>query len=129
MKILAAIAGVLLGALFLFASVMVLFHLAPMPPLKDDGTAPSYFMLAFAPTGYMTFVKVLEMLGGLLVLVPRTRNLGLLVLGPIIVNILAFHIFVTKGMGLENPMLIAIVVLAAFLLWVERRAWLGLVTR
>ena len=77
----------------------------------------------------MTFVKVLEMLGGLLVLVPRTRNLGLLVLGPIIVNILAFHIFVMKGMGLEDPMLIAIVVFAAFLLWVERRAWLGLVTR
>jgi len=117
MKILAAIASVLLGALFLFASSMVLFHLAPMPPLKDDGTAPSYFLLAFAPTGYMTFVKVLEMLG------------GLLVLGPIIVNILAFHIFVMKGMGLEDPMLIAIVVFAAFLLWVERRAWLGLVTR
>lgn len=129
MKILAAIAGVLLGAMFIFFSSMVLFHLMPMPPLKDDGTAPSYFMLAFAQTGYMTFVKVLELLGGLLVLVPRTRNLGLLVLGPIIVNILAFHIFVTKGMGLENPMLIAIVVLAAFLLWVERRAWLGLITR
>jgi hypothetical protein len=34
-----------------------------------------------------------------------------------------------KGMGFGDPMLIAIVVLAAFLLWVERRAWLGLVTR
>lgn len=129
MKIPAALAGILLGALFLFASSLVLFHLAPMPPLKDDGTAPSYFMLAFAPTGYLTFVKVCEFLGGLLVLVPRTRKLGLLVLGPIIVNILAFHVLVMKGVGLGDPMLIAIVVLAAFLLWVERRAWLGLIAR
>ena len=57
-------------------------------------------MIAFAPTGYLTFVKVLEVVGGILVALPRTRNFGLLILGPIIVNILAFHVFVMKGEGL-----------------------------
>ena len=61
-------------------------------------------MSAFGPTGYMTFVKVLEMLGGILVAMPRTRNAGLLILGPIIVNILAFHLFVA-GEGVFNPII------------------------
>ena len=33
-------------------------------------------MAAFGPTGYMTFIKVLELLGGILVAIPRTRRLG-----------------------------------------------------
>jgi putative oxidoreductase len=128
MKIAAHIAATLLGLMFLMASVLVLFKLGPTPPAPPEGSLPAHFMAAFAPTGYLTFVKVLELLGGLLVLIPRTRNLGLLVLGPIIVNILAFHIFVA-GDGVKDPMIIGLCVLALFLLWVERKAWAGLVFR
>jgi hypothetical protein len=42
------------------------------------------------------------------------------------INILAFHAFVTGGQGLLEPMLIVIVVLAACLLWVGRKAFAGL---
>ena len=73
-------------------------------------------------SGFLAFVKVLEILGGLLVAIPKTRNFGLLVLGPIIVNILAFHIFIVKG-GLFDPLLILVSALAAFLLWSERAAF------
>ena len=55
--------------------------------------------------------------------------IGLLVLGPIIVNILAFHAFVTAGQGLFGGMILTIVGLALYLLWVERRAFSTLVTR
>ena len=68
-------------------------------------------------------MKVLELLGGILVAIPRTRNFGLLVLGPIIVNILAFHVFITRGEGLANPLLLLIVALALYLLWVGRQAF------
>jgi uncharacterized membrane protein YphA (DoxX/SURF4 family) len=129
MKIASHIAAALLGLMFIAASVMVLFKLGPTPPAPPEGTPPALFMAAFVPTGYLTFVKVFELLGGLLVIIPRTRNLGLLVLGPIIVNILAFHIFVAGGEGLANPMLIGICVLALFLLWSERKAFACLVTR
>ena len=129
MKIATNIAGVLLGLMFIFASSMVLFKLAPMPPPPPEGTPPALFMGAFAPTGYLTFVKVLELIGGLLVAIPRTRNLGLLVLGPIIVNIIAFHLFIMKGEGFLNPMIIGVIVLPLFLLWAERKAFACLVTR
>ena len=75
----------------------------------------------------MSFVKVLEILGGLLLLLPKTRNLGLLVLGPIIVNILCFHVFLMKCAYIVDPALISICAISAFLLFTERKAWLGLV--
>ena len=128
MKIASHIAAVLLGLMFLMASVMVLFKLGPTPPAPPEGTPAAHFMTAFAPTGYLHFVKVFELLGGLLVIIPRTRNLGLLVLGPIILNILAFHIFVA-GQGAGSPMIIGICVLALFLLWTERKAFACLVNR
>lgn len=119
------VASVLLGLLFIVSGMVVLLNLAPSPPMAE-GTPPALFMGAFAPTGYLTFVKVLEVLGGVLLCIPRTRNFGLLVLGPIIVNIIAFHTFIMKGVGLGNPMIIGIVLLALYLLWVGRKAFAGL---
>lgn len=125
MKHAPTVAGILLGLLFVMSAVVVLFHLVQMPP-PPDGTPAALFMGAFGPTGYMTFVKVLELIGGILVAVPRTRNYGLLILGPIIVNIVAFHIFIMKGVALRDPMLIGIVLLALYLLWVGRKGFAGL---
>src|SRR5688500_12062975 len=99
-----------------------------MPNDPSPADAPHrLFMAAMFPTGYLAFVKVLEILGGLLVAVPRTRNVGLLVLGPILVNILCFHIFLNKGATLIDPVNIAITALAVFLLWAERNAFAALV--
>jgi uncharacterized membrane protein YphA (DoxX/SURF4 family) len=125
MKYAPTIAGILLGLLFIISSVVVLFDLVKMPP-PPEGTPAAMFFGAFGPTGYMTFVKVLELPGGILVAIPRTRNFGLLVLGPILVNILAFHVFITKGAGLFDPMIIVIVLLALYLLWVGRKSFAGL---
>jgi hypothetical protein len=73
----------------------------------------------------MTFVKIFELTGGILVAIPKTRNFGLLVLGPIILNILAFHILVAHGEGLVGlPLFVAL--LALFLLWAGRKAFAGL---
>jgi hypothetical protein len=125
MKIATNIVGGLLGLIFIAFSLMVLLNLVPMPPLPE-GTPAAFFMGAFGPTGYFTFVKVCELIGGCLVAVPRTRNFGLLVLGPIVVNILAFHIFIMKGQGLFGPPIL-VGILAAFLLWADRRAFYGLI--
>lgn len=119
-KYLPIIAGLALGLLFVMSAVVVLFNLVKMPP-PPEGSPAAMFFAAFGPTGYLKFVKVFELVGGLLVMLPRLRNLGLLLLGPVIVNILAFHIFITGGADLLNPMLILIVGLALYLLWVGRK--------
>ena len=119
-KYLPNLAGILLGLCFLAASIPVLFNLISIPQLPE-GTPAAHFMAAFVPTGYLKFVKMFEFVGGLLVLIPRLRNLGLLLLGPVIVNIIAFHALVDDPRHLINPMLDIIIVCALFLLWDARR--------
>ena len=124
-KHLPTVAGIVLGLLFIMSAVVVLFNLVKMPP-PPEGSPAAMFFGAFVPTGYMTFVKICEFLGGVLVAVPKTRNFGLLLLGPIIVNILAFHIFVSDPKELLNPMLLLIIALALYLLWVGRAKFVAL---
>ena len=124
-KYLPNIAGIILGLLFLMASVTYFLKLMPEPKFPN-GSHVAMFMGAFGPTGYMGFVKVCELLGGILVAIPRTRNFGLLVLVPIIVNILAFTVFITGAEQLINPMLIAVIALALYLMWVARKQVAGL---
>lgn len=126
MKIAVNIVGALLGVAFIFFSLMILLGLAPKPELPVD-SAPDHFMKAFVPTGYLTFVKVLELIGGILVAIPLTRNIGLLILGPIIINIAVFHLLVAKGGFFGMPLILGLI--ALFLLWAERKAFAGLVTR
>ena len=124
MKYLPTIAGVLLGLLFMLATVPYFLNIKMEgPPMEPNAVQ---FMTLFVTTGYLTFVKVLEFLGGILVAIPRTRNLGLLILGPIIVNITAFTVFMGKPSGLLHPMMIMLGLLSLYLLWVERKAWKAL---
>jgi putative oxidoreductase len=130
MKIIANIAGALLGLAFVFFGSNFFLNFIPMPADPSPADAPhKLFMGALYPTGYLAFVKVLEILGGLLTALPMLRTVGLLILGPIIVNILAFHIFLMKGATLADPVVIGITALAAFLLCVERHAFANLLKR
>lgn len=124
MKYLPAIAGVLLGLLFAFASLAYFFNLMGDQPPPPKDSAMEHFFIAIATTGFLTFVKVLELTGAVLVAIPATRRIGLLILGPIAVNILAFHLLIARD-GILNPMLIAVAVLPLYLVWAERRAFLA----
>jgi hypothetical protein len=117
------IAGVLLGLLFIMSAVMVLFNLVKAPP-PPEGSPAAMFFGAFGPTGYLTFVKMFELVGGLFVMIPRLRNFGLLLLGPVVVNIVVFHLFLGGGIkDFLNPMLLITIVLSLYLFWVGRKSF------
>ena len=122
MKIATNIVGGLLGFIFVAISLMILLGLAPKP--ENPPPLVAQFMGVFVASGWLIVVKVCELIGGILVAIPKTRNFGLLILGPIVINILCFHILVEKGGLLGAPLLVA--GLAAFLLWAERKSFLGL---
>ena len=125
-KCIPIVAGILLGLLFVMSAVMVLFNLVKMPP-PPEGTPAAMFFGAFGPTGYFKFIKIFELVGGLFVMIPRLRNIGLLLLGPVIVNILAFHVFIGGGFkDLLNPMILVMLVLSLYLLWGGRKNFAGL---
>lgn len=116
------LAGGLLGLVFVIFGLNYFFHFIAIPS-PPEGSPPAMFLGAMYTTGFLTFIKVLEIAGGVLVAIPKTRNMGLLVLGPIVVNILAFHVFLTGGATLGDPVVIAISVLSAYLLWSARKSF------
>lgn len=126
MKYASHIAAGLLGLLFVVFGLNFFLNFIPMPPGPPEGSPPALFMAALFPTGYLAFVKVLEILGGILVAVPKTRVIGLLVLGPIIINILAFHVFLLKGAAIADPVIALITLLPLFLVWKERSKFAAL---
>lgn len=134
MKYIPSIVSALLGLLFISASVVVLLNLVQPKPedMPPEGSPAALFMGAIGPTGMLTLIKLCELIGGLLIIIPRTRNIGLLFLGPIIINILAYHAFIAKDLtssGGTIGMLAFISLAPLYLLWVERKAWAGLLHR
>ncbi len=115
MKYAIIIARILLGLVFVVFGSNAFLHFLPMPP-PPQGDAGA-FISALMHTGYLYVVATLQILGGLCLLPGRFVPLGLTLLGPVIFNILCFHIFLDpSGM----PIAIVISILALFLLWAYR---------
>ena len=89
MKIAVLIARILLGLLFVVFGLNGFLHFIPaqMPP----GLA-GQFMGAVVASHYYVAIFALQFIGGALLLAGRYIPLGLTILGPIVVNILLFHI-------------------------------------
>jgi putative oxidoreductase len=92
------VARVVLGLPFLVFGLNYFLHFMPMPEqtLPEDAVK---FAGALAGSGYMNAVKVLEIVGGALVISGRLVPLGLTLLTPVAVNILFFEIFLVGAAG------------------------------
>src|SRR6266850_7042412 len=116
MKYLIVIVRVLLGLEFVVFGSNAFFHfMGPIPEMQGQAGA---FVTALMSSGYMYVIAVVQILGGLcLLLGARFVPLGLTLLGPVIVNIVLFHVFLQpQGMAIA----VVISALALFLLWIYR---------
>jgi len=121
MKIATIISRVLLGLIFVMFGLNMFLNFIHMPP-PPEGPARE-FMTALFMSHYVYVVGAVQVVGGLLLLAGRWVPLGLTLLGPVIVNILCFHILMAPS-GL--PMALVVSVLALFLLWRYREYFAGL---
>ena len=115
MKILIIIVRTLLGLMFVVFGLNAFLQFIPAPPPK--GLAGDFTKALFV-SHYFYVVAVLQIAGGLLLLIGKFVPLGLTLLGPVIVNILLFHIFLEPtGLGIA----VVVSALALFLLWAYRQ--------
>ena len=99
MNILTIIIRTLMGAGFIFFGLNIIHPFLPIPPMSPE-TLTAKFMVVMVPTHYMFFIGLFHLFGGLFVILGRTAPIGLVLLGPVLVNILAFHVFLQGGAGI-----------------------------
>lgn len=110
MKIAVLIARILLGLLFLVFGLNGFLHFIPMAP--PTGLAGQYIGALFV-SHYLVVVFLLQVVGGVLLLANRFVPLGLLLLGPVLVNIVLFHSFLAPE-GLPIALFASVLWLVVF---------------
>ena len=121
MKILTLIVRLLLGLIFLVFGLNGFLNFLSMGPMPT-GLA-GQFVGALFLSHYFWVVAALQIAGGALLLVNRFVPLGLVLLGPVIVNIVLYHVFLNlTGVALA----IVVVVLWLIVFYGHRQYFSGL---
>ena len=115
-------ARLLLGIVFLVFGANKIVHFMPVALPPGD---PTQFISIMAIHKWLSIVALIEIIGGLLLLVGRFVPLALTLLGPVVVNIFLFHMLLAPS-GL--PVSIGLVVLELFLLFAYRISFRGIFT-
>jgi hypothetical protein len=121
MKMVALIARILLGLTFVVFGANGLHPFLPMPP-PPGGLAGQYVTALFL-SHYAVVPFLAQLIGGILLLAGWYIPLALAILGPVIVNILCFHVFMSRD-GL--PLAIVVAILWCVLFYYYRRSFAGI---
>ena len=122
MKTASTISRVLLGLVFTVFGLngfLNLFSTGPVPPVAGE------FFGVLVQSHYMSVVLAIEIIGGVALLLNRMTPLALTILGPVIFNILVFHITMAPA-GL--PPAVFVTALWSVVAYSVRPAFAGLFT-
>lgn len=123
MKIAYTIVRVLMGLLFIFASVTYLLNLFPQPELTGN---LKIFNDGLAASGYfMTLLKITELVCGIALVAGYFVPLVTVILAPIIINIFFVHTFLDRT-GL--PVAIFLILANSFLAYYNWEKYAPLLT-
>ena len=111
MRIVALIARLLLGLIFFVFGLNGFLQFLDMGPMPT-GLA-GQFIGALFQSHYLWVVAGLQVIGGALLLINRFVPLALVLLGPVIFNILLYHLLMNPA-GMVNAIVVAVLWLIVF---------------
>lgn len=91
MKIATIIVRVLLGLIYVMSSIVVLFNLVKAP--EPTGVVKTFMEGVMATKYLLPFIKITELVCGLLLLSGRFVPLATVMIFPVTINIFFFHLF------------------------------------
>jgi putative oxidoreductase len=121
MKIVTLISRLLLGLIFVVLGLNGFLNFINMGPMPS-GLA-GQFIGALALSHYFWVVAAIEVAGGALLLLNRFVPLALVLLGPVIVNIVLYHVFLNPSGAV---LAIVVVVLWAIVFYSYRQYFSGI---
>ncbi len=121
MKIVTLIARLLLGLIFVVFGLNGFLNFLNMGPMPS-GLA-GQFIGALALSHYYWVVAALQVAGGSLLLVNRFVPLALVLLGPVIVNIILYHVFLDPS---GAALAIVVVILWGIIFYSYRQYFSGI---
>ena len=105
MKIVKLILCVLFGLMFINAGLDKFFHYMPVPKMEGEILAVGVAMGTIK--WLIPLVATIELLGGLLFAIPKTRALGAVVILPVMVGIVIHNAtYMPEGLAIAGPMLL-----------------------
>jgi len=105
MKILKLILCVLFGLMFMNAGLDKFLHYMPVPPLEPELQKVGEAFMSVK--WLMPLVAVIEILGGLLFIIPRTRALGAIVILPVLTGIIVHNaVYMPQGLIVAGILLL-----------------------
>ncbi len=111
-------ARLLLGLIFFVFGLNGFFHFIPDQPMPPAAGA---FAGALFQSGYFfPLLKTVEVIAGALLLLGRFAPLALALLAPVVVNIVAFHVFLAPS-GI--PLAAVVLALEIYAAWTYRDAY------
>jgi uncharacterized membrane protein YphA (DoxX/SURF4 family) len=113
-----AAARILLGLAFTVFGLNGFLHFLPQPPMSPG--AGAFFGGIVTGGWFLPLLKGIEVIAGVALLLNVFPTLALAVLAPIVVNIVAFHVFLAPGgLGLA----LVLLALELYLAWSYRHAY------
>ena len=119
------ISSLLLGFMYTIFGLNHFLKFIPIPSPDPDSIA-STFMFAMLTSGFLAFVKILEIIGGFLIIYTKTRRLGLLILTPISINVILYSTMITGG-SIFQPIVLLILFLNGYLIFEDRKNLLSFI--
>ncbi|MBS4043638.1 MAG: hypothetical protein KGZ59_07460 [Chitinophagaceae bacterium] len=94
----------MLGLIFIVFGLDFFLHFLPSQP-SATGDAGTFAGILYT-SGFLAFVKVLEISIGVSLWIPKTRALGYILIAPIVLNIVLFELFLVHQPGIGILLLV-----------------------
>jgi putative oxidoreductase len=120
MKYLKKLPNFLLSLIFIVFGLNFFLNFIPLPPMEGN---PATFMGVLYSTGYLSVIKVLEIVLGITLLIPQYKKISLIMLTPIVINILLFELLIVGAPGIG----LLLTTLTCLSLYSDRKDYLKLI--
>ncbi|MEY4875209.1 MAG: hypothetical protein RL708_358 [Bacteroidota bacterium] len=116
--------SVLFGLMFINSGLNKLFHYIPMPATMPEETMKDFGAM-MEISWLMPLIAIAEIIGGILIIVPKTRAFGAIIIFPIMVGVMLFHTLVDRA---NLPIAIVLLAMQGWIMFENRQKYMPMIS-